>query len=326
MKSTRFALPLLLGVLLAAGCRSTTSPSDSSAVAKPVTAAVDPVEAEYQKLVAEDDAAHEEVDQWIKEAAEFEAAGAGTQKANLQAKIVQRLDGLDRRYRTFLELHPNHAKARLAYGSFLNDQGKEEEAVAHWEQARQLDPANPAAWNNLANYYGHRSPVKKAFEYYAKAMELDPTEPVYVWNFATTVYLFRVDAKEFYGIDENGVFEKALDLYRKAVALDPKNFILASDYANSFYGTKPPRYEDGLVAWEAAYQVAGDDIEREGVCIHLARCHINLKRYDEAETQLKRVKHPMYDALRKRLEDRIARERAGRTDSDPESAPAPRDP
>jgi tetratricopeptide (TPR) repeat protein len=135
-----------------------------------------------------------------------------------------------------------------------------------------------------------------------------------------------VDAKEFYGIDENGVFEKSLDLYRKAVALDPKNFILASDYANSFYGTKPPRYEDGLVAWEAAYQVAGDDIEREGVCIHLARCHINLKRYDQAEAQLQRVKHPMYDELRKRLADRIARERAGTSGSEKDDAPAPQAP
>src|SRR4029078_1222259 len=132
----------------------------------------------------------------------------------------------------------------------LNEQGDEYEGSKHMEKALELDPKNPAAWNNLANYYGHRSPVKKSFEHYAKAIELDPKEPVYYWNFGTTVYLFRKDAMEFYKIDEKQVFDKALDLYRKALKLDPTNFVLSSDYANSFYGTKPPRYEEGLKAWE----------------------------------------------------------------------------
>ena len=130
-------------------------------------------------------------------------------------------------------------------------------------------PANwtrkiPRAWNNLANYYGHRSPVKKAFEYYAKAIELDGNESVYYHNLAVTVYLFRTDAEEYYHLTEQQVFDKALDLYRKAIALDPDNFVLFSDYAESFYGTKPPRWQDGLAAWTEALKIAHDDLERRG--------------------------------------------------------------
>jgi len=58
--------------------------------------------------------------------------------------------------------------------------------------------------------------VKKAFDYYAKAIELNPQEPIYYHNFGTTVYLFRKDAMDFYGITEQQVYDKALGLYSKA--------------------------------------------------------------------------------------------------------------
>ena len=45
-----------------------------------------------------------------------------------------------------------------------------------------LDPKNPAAWNNLASVYGHHGPMAKAFEYYTKAIELNPGESVYYHN------------------------------------------------------------------------------------------------------------------------------------------------
>lgn len=315
-------LGLLLGVT---GC-STRPTTPSSAVGAATSGGVEssPADLALKQVMEQDDKAQAEVDVWIKESEAFDQAGAGTQKANLQSRIEQRLDQIDRLYRNLLNRYSTNAEAHLAYGSFRNDLRDEEGAVEHWEKARTLDPSNPAAWNNLANYYGHRGPVIKAFDYYAKAHELDPKEPVYLWNLATTVYLFRVDAQEFYGIDETGVFDKALGLYRQALALDPTNFILASDYANSFYGTKPARYEDGIVAWEAAYKVAGDDIEREGVRIHLARCHLNLGRYDQAEAQLALVTQPMYDPLKQRLGKRIAEKRAGKmVDEEPEAPAAP---
>src|SRR5260370_40669420 len=100
-------------------------------------------------------------------------------------------------YEDFLQQHPGSAYGYLAYGSFLNDLGEEYEASLQYEKSRQLDPKNPAVWNNLANYYGEFSPVTNAFIYYARAIELNPAEPVYYQNLATTVYLFRKDAQAF---------------------------------------------------------------------------------------------------------------------------------
>ena len=178
---------------------------------------------------------------------------------------------------------------------------EDEEAVNQMEKARELDPKNPAAWNNLANYYGHRSPVKKAFEYYAKAIELNSHEPVYYQNLATTVFLFRPDAMEFYKIDEPQVFDKALDLYRKAMKLDPDNFVLASDYAQTYYGIRQMRTGEAIAAWESALKIAPDDKEREGVYIHLARIKLNAERFEEVHRLLNNVTNEMYASLKNRL-------------------------
>jgi tetratricopeptide (TPR) repeat protein len=223
-------------------------------------------------------------------------------QAEFNHRIQERFDAVKQDYERFLHNHPQHAHGYLAYGSFLNDIGDEDGAKAQYENSKQLDPSNPAVWNNLANYYGEHSPVTNAFAYYAEAIRLNPSEPVYYQNFATTVYLFRQDAREFYGLNEPQVFDKALALYRQAMKIAPDNFVLATDYAESYYGIKPLRTNDALVAWTNALNVAGTDAEREGVQLHLARVKIAAGYFDEAKSHLASVTNANYDILKQRLE------------------------
>jgi len=292
----------------------------------------DPVEKEYQKLLADDDAAEEEVEKWMNDAQAFAEQGAGIPQATLSLRIEERLKPVRAAYEDFLKRHPDHARARLAYGSFLDDLGEDEGARDQWEKARELDPKNPATWNNLANYYGHRGPAKKAFEYYAKAIELKPDESVYHRNLATTTYLFRKDAMEFYAIDEQKVFDRALELYRKALALDPENFELAADRAQSYYGIKPSRVEEALGAWQDALKIAKDDDARQGVYIHLARVEVSAARFDEARQHLDQVSLEKYADLKRRVLRNLAQKeaKAKGADTSPdaakESSPAPAPP
>ncbi len=296
--------PLLISLVssLLATASLPAAPHNSAAQDKPAAKHAepqDPVEQEYERIVAEDELAEHEVNQWIKD-----AQGKGDDpisKSTLNARIDQRFEKVRERYEKFIQEHPDHVAGRLAFGSFLSDTGEEEQAVAQWEKALQLDPKDPATWNNLANHYGHRGPIKKAFEYYAKAIELNPNEPVYLQNLATTVYLFRKDAKEYYHTDERGVFDRALDLYRKAMKLDPKNFVLATDYAMSYYGIKPLRTEEALGAWNSALQLATNNISREGVYLHLARIEIASNRFEEAQKHLNAVTNAELGELKTRL-------------------------
>ena len=277
----------------------------------------DPVEQEFQKLMLEDDAAQAEVDQWIIEDQKF--AEKGAQSITLQARIRKRLDEVKKGYEEFFRRNPRHGKARIAYASFLSDTGEEGIAFEHLELARELEPNNPAVWNQLANWHGHNAPVVKSFEYYQKAIDLDPTEATYYWNFATTVFLFRRDATNYFKITEEQVFKKAMGLYYKAQELDPANFELATDLAQSYYGIKlfktgdaevdrkaeQKHYDEALAAWQSAYKMARDDVERQGVLIHYARLQINAGRFEDARMNLNAITNDMLQGARQRLEKKL---------------------
>ena len=265
----------------------------------------DTIEKEYEKLMEDDDAAQAEVDQWIQDNDKFVAQGAGLSQQEMRRKIVARFQPIKQAYEDFLKRHPNHAKARIAYGSFLGDINDEDGSQEQLEKVLDLETNDPAVYNNLANIYGHHGPVKKAFEFYSKAIELNPNEPVYYHNFGTTVFLFRKDVEEYYGINEQQVFDKALVLYSNAMRLDPTNFPLASDVAQTYYGIKPTRVEDALNAWTNALRLASDELEREGVYIHFARIKLHAGRFDEARAHLNAITNEHYAALKQRLTKNI---------------------
>lgn len=291
--------------LLAAVLTTNQPPMVSNLVEAARTAAApnpsDPVEQEYEKLLEADDESQKEVDRWIRENQEFASQGAGLSRADLNRRILERFRPVKEGYEDFLKRNTNHVRAYVAYGSFLNDIGDEEAARANYEKALELDKANPAIYNNLANIYSHTGPVKKAFGFYEKAIELSPREPVYFHNFGTVVYLFRKDVSEHYGISENEVFAKAFELYSNAMRLDPSSFPLASDVAQSYYGIRPMRTEEALNAWTNAFNIANDDIERQGVHIHFARIKLMAGRLEEAQKHLDQVTDKMYTELKTRV-------------------------
>lgn len=293
----------LLGALVATNQPAAVSNlvATTTGISINVAAANDPVERELKKLMEEDDAAQAEVDEWIRENRKFAAAGAGAPGNELNRRILKRFEPVRSGYEDLIRRYPTNANVRVAYASFLNDMGDEDGQVAQLEKACQLDPEDPAIWNNLANFYGHDGEMTKAFQYYEKAIALNPTEPVYYQNFATAVCMFRKDAREYYHIDEQEVFNKSLDLYAKALKLDPGNFPLATDLAQTYYLIRPTRAEDALRAWTNALSVAHDEVEREGVYIHLARFKLNSGRFAEARAHLDAVTNRMYAELKDRL-------------------------
>ena len=268
-------------------------------------------EKEFKKIMEDDDAAQAEVDQWIRENDEATSKGAGVPRADLQRRIRDRFAPLRAAYEDFISRHPNHAGVRVAYGSFLNDLHDEEGAQAQWEKALALNSKDPAAYNNLANLYTHVGPIKKAFEYYGKAIELSPREPLYYHNLGDVVYLFRKDAMQCYSLTEQQVYDKALELYCQALKLAPDDFPLASDVAQTYYGIKPLRLEDALRAWTNALAIAHDEIEREGVYLHFARLKLHAERFAEARAHLNAVTNDMYAELKKRLTRNLDQQERG---------------
>ena len=128
---------------------------------------------------------------------------------------------------------------------------------------------------------------------------------------------------EFYKITEQQVFNKALDLYSKALKLDPDNFQLAQDIAQTYYGIRPPRYEDALKSWTNALHAAETDIEKEGVYIHVARIKASTGHFDEARQCLNSVTNEFYNTLKKRVARAVDEKEAKAKDGDSKDTNAP---
>ncbi len=248
-----------------------------------------PVEKEYAKLVADDEAAQVEVERWRQEDKGLAAKGMGMSKADVERRIRERLEPMDKAYADFLRRHPNHARARLSYGCFLNDKGDEAGAQVQWEKALELEPRNADAYNNLAGRYSEIGPAKKAFEYYSRAIELNPAQALYYHNFADAIYVLRSHAMTNYVLTEQQVFSKALGLYSNAVWLEPRNFTFASDWAQTYYAIKPLPYAEALGSWTNALRIASNEDEREKVYLHLARLKMLAGQLGEARAQLNSV-------------------------------------
>ncbi len=291
----------LLGALLATNQPLAVSNlvAEHTSLALPIVNVNDPVETQLHELMAADDAALTEVNTWIRTNQIPRTDTNGTALFNRQ--ILNRFDVVKQGYQNFLRNHPDSARGYLAYGSFLGDIGEEDAARVQYENSKQLDPKNPAVWNQLANYFGEHGELTNAFTHYTEAIRLDPAEPVYYRNFATTVYLYRKDAREFYQLTEPEVFDKALGLYQQAMKLAPADFVLATDFAESYYGIHPLRTNDALMAWTNTLVIASTDAERQGVELHLARVKISAGNFIEASNHLAGVTNTAYAELKRRL-------------------------
>jgi tetratricopeptide (TPR) repeat protein len=248
------------------------------------------------------------------------ARASALSDVTLRARILDRFRPVRQAYEDFLTRHPRHARGHLAFGSFLNEIGEEELAVEHMEKSRELDPANPAAWNNLANHYGHRGPVRKAFEYYAQAIELNPKEPVYYQNLAVAVYLYsgatlrrstpwmnrRCSRKRSSSI------AKPCSSTRKTLCSPPNTPRVSTACCPGAKSSAPSHAEKtrqitdrAIEAWQAALALAQDDLQRQGVLIHLARNRFLSGRYDEAAADLVPVTHEALQTIKSRIQRNI---------------------
>ena len=169
-----------------------------------------------------------------------------TERDALALRIRDRLAPIRQQYIDFLKRHPQHARARVAYGSFLTHIDYRQGAINQWKQALKTDPKNAAALNNLAIHLGtialqtrQTRGIQEAFRALDKAIQLNPKEPLYRHNFATLLCSFRQPAARYYKIKPQQITQKAIGEYDAAIKLSPKKFEYAADRAEAFLDLTP---------------------------------------------------------------------------------------
>ncbi|HVM60504.1 MAG TPA: tetratricopeptide repeat protein [Verrucomicrobiae bacterium] len=255
------------------------------------------VERQFRFLLARADELREEKDRLEEQSSPAPAA---------MARWNAHLKHLERDYQHFLHDHPTHARAMVAYGGLLYDEVDEQQGERWWEKAIAVDPREPYAYNDIANIYGHEGQAAKALRYYQTAIDLEPHEPVFRFNWATTCQLFRNESKAVYGWSVDEIFQHCLEQFRAARDLDPTNYDYASNYAETFYQMPKPDWAAAYEAWQFCLRQPLDDGQRAFVSGHLARVCIRLGRIDEARQWLSKLSGADQQSVRRAIERRIA--------------------
>jgi predicted Zn-dependent protease len=72
-----------------------------------------------------------------------------------------------------VDVRPNYASAQISLGKLYLREGRADDAIAHLNEGRQLDPRNPAAYSNLAAAYRSQGNTKQADEMLAFLAKLN---------------------------------------------------------------------------------------------------------------------------------------------------------
>jgi tetratricopeptide (TPR) repeat protein len=222
---------------------------------------------------------------------------------------------LEQDYKHFLNDHPDHTRAMVAYGSLLYDEHREDEGVRWWEKAIAIDPQEAYAYNALANDYGHNGQADKALRYYRKAIDLVPTEPIFRFNWATTCQMYRNESHAVYGWNKDEIFQHSLEEFRKARDLVPEDFAMASTYAETFFMMPKPDWQGAYDGWQFCLKQPLDDQQRQYVYSNLARTCLRMGRNDEAKLWLARLTDKGRASIRRQLERKLAEQSSALTNS-----------
>lgn len=178
------------------------------------------------------DALKQETSDLAKQAVtEFEAskAAAGEKDQNLPLiysrlgdayEAEGRVDDALAAYKSAIDLKPA-ANLYLNMGGILGRAGKGTEAVAAFQKAAELDPANAAqAWRNAGIILSNAGKYKEAVEPLKKSTELDPKSAV-GWYLLGGALVANITYKKVGDKDVPDIPEGTVEAYQHAIELDP---------------------------------------------------------------------------------------------------------
>ena len=111
-----------------------------------------------------------------------------------------------------LEVLPRDAEAQLNYGKAVHEQGRVDEALAHYKSAIELKPNHAEAHRQLALAYKDTRDLSSAAAHYEKSLELDPKNARAESNYAGVLLA-------------QGKYGEARRRYEHSLALDPTLFL-----------------------------------------------------------------------------------------------------
>jgi tetratricopeptide (TPR) repeat protein len=140
-----------------------------------------------------------------------------------------RVDEAIAHYEEALRIRPDYSNAHINLGTARKSQGRIDEAFGHFVEALRLNPRSLEANYNLGVVYAVRGRDDDAIGHYRRALEIDPSHP-------------RVHGNLANALGRQGRIDEAVDHYWKAVQFKPDYQKAYSNLAGTLY--RSGRYDE----------------------------------------------------------------------------------
>jgi len=155
-------------------------------------------------------------------------------------KLAGKNDDAIAAYQRAIQLDPKDAYPHNGLGNVYDDLGRYDEAIAAYQRAIQLDPKIAAPHNGLGNVYYRLGNYDDAIAAYQRAIQLDP-KYAYPHNGLGNVYYLM------------GRYDEAMVAYQRAIQLDSKYAAPHHGLGNVYYALG--NYDDAIAAYQRAIQL-----------------------------------------------------------------------
>jgi tetratricopeptide (TPR) repeat protein len=178
---------------------------------------------------------------------------------------------LDTLWRDTLDKNPASWMAQNNFAMVLLRKGKEDEALAHFQQALELDPNKFEIQNNLGYALLEMGRVNESFPYLQKALEMEPNRATVHYNLGNALL-------------QTGLVDEAIVHLQEALEIDPTYVPAQSNLGSALL--QKGRVEESFDHLQRALEIDPDYIAAH---FNLANTLLQMGRVDEAISHLQKV-------------------------------------
>ena len=219
-----------------------------------------------------------------------------------------RLIAIHTEYAALLAKNPENPAVIAAYGLYLAQIDKGDDALRMLLKADSLDPTIPQVKNQLGNYMIEQANFQLALPYYLEAIRFAPREPLYHYQLANLLYYFREEFVQYEILSKETVEDQMFRAFKSAAELAPDNMAYQYRYAEAFYDHPFADLKEALSVWDGLFHRVQDERDKQIILLQQANCHLKLGHPEEASLLLDRVNDPYLDTnkvkLLKEIEER----------------------
>jgi protein O-mannosyl-transferase len=149
-------------------------------------------------------------------------------------------------YQQAIELRPNYAEAHYNLGRLLAQKGQLDDALTHYKKALEINPADAEAWNNLGVTLFGIGRVDDAIAHYQHALEIRPDYAEASCNLANALL-------------SKGDLDEAIRRYSACLALSPNQVEAQYDLASALL--RKGRTDEAIAHYEKVLELRPDSAD-----------------------------------------------------------------